>query len=264
MKALRRNYYFWRADVHLLSFPKCGRTWVRLMLRRIIEAHFGLPSRDTIQLHKLASRRRGIPAFLATHDFQTVRHGNKQPELETDKSRFNGKRVLFLIRDPRDVAVSFYYHKRFREQSFQGTIGEFIRQEFDGLATVIDYYNIWARNRHIPAQLHIVRYEDLRFDTIGTMRGIVDFAGLSGVSDAMLRQVVDEFEFNRMKKMEATGELGDSKTRRPTDPANHNSYKTRAGVVGGYRDELPGDDLAFANAMVAARLDNFYAVYKTS
>lgn len=262
MKRLRRKYYHWRADVHLLSFPKCGRTWLRLMLGRLIEEQFGIESRNSLQLHKLGSRRLGIPSILASHDFQVIRSGVRQRELDTDKTRFAGKRVLLMIRDPRDTIVSFYYHKTLRERSFEGSISDFIRQDFDGLSTIIDYYNVWARNRHLPSALEFVRYEDLRTDTVNTLRHVAEFAGVTSLDDDALQQSVAEFEFDRMKRMEAQGQLGEGHTKKPADPHDSNSFKTRAGLVGGYRHELCETDLSYVDEMVLQRLDDFYASYK--
>lgn len=263
MKRLRRKYYHWRADMHLLSFPKCGRTWLRLMLGRLIEEQFGVHTGNSLQLHKLGDRRRGIPSILASHDFQVIRSGVRKRELDTDKTRFAGKRVLLMIRDPRDTIVSFYHHKTLRERSFDGSISEFIRQDFDGLSTIIDYYNVWAENRHIPSALEFVRYEDLRTDTMNTLRHVAEFAGITSPRDETLQQSVAEFEFDRMKKMEAQGQLGEGHTKRPADPNVTNSFKTRAGLIGGYRQELCESDLRYVDEMVLRRLDDFYASYKT-
>lgn len=263
MNSLRRKYYHWRADMHLLSFPKCGRTWLRLMLSRLIGDQFDIETGNTLQLHKLGNRRLGIPSILASHDFQIIRSGVRQRELDTDKKRFAGKRVLLMIRDPRDTVVSFYYHKKLRERSFDGSISDFIRQDFDGLTTIIDYYNVWAANRHLPSALEIVRYEDLRTHTVDTLRHVAEFAGITSISHEALQRAVAEFEFDRMKQMEAQGQLGDGHTKKPADPNDSNSFKTRAGLIGGYRQELCDDDLTYVDDMVLQRLDDFYASYKT-
>jgi hypothetical protein len=35
-----RWYAHQKADVYLVSYPKCGRTWLRLMIGRAIAGHF--------------------------------------------------------------------------------------------------------------------------------------------------------------------------------------------------------------------------------
>lgn len=262
MNRLKRLYYNWRADVHLLSFPKCGRTWLRLMMSRVIRDQFNVGSGDSLQLHKFASRRLGIPSILASHDFQVVRGGIRRDELDVDKTRFGGKRVLLVIRDPRDVVVSFYYHKKLRERSYTGTLSEFIRKDFDGLRTIIDYYNIWARSRDIPSDLEFVMYESMREETVASLRQVVRYCGFQDVSDDVLENAAAEYEFNRMREKEAQGDIGHGHTKRPADRNDPNSFKARSGKVGGYRDELSVEDQAYVEQTIAERLDDFYRTYK--
>jgi len=262
MKRLRKRYHFRRADSHLLSFPKCGRTWVRLMLHEVITRYWAVRSRDPLQLHKLASRWRGIPSILASHDFQVVREGERVEEIDRDKSAFRGRRVLLLVRDPRDVVVSFYHHKTWREQSWSGSMSEFIRDSFDGLPTVVAYYNVWAANRHLPAEFAVFRYEDLLTDTVATLGEVARFAGLGDIPLATLRAVAGEYEFANMQAKEARGDLGKGHRTRPTDVANKNSYKTRSGRIGGYRDELPEAERAFVDGYIDEHLDPYFAGYR--
>lgn len=261
MKRLRKWYYFHRADTHMLSFPKCGRTWLRLMLHDITTTEFDVGSKSRLQLHKLCSRRRGIPCILASHDFQVVRGGERVQELDRDKRPFRGGRVLLLVRDPRDVVVSFYHHKTLREGSWDGTMGEFIRYSFDGLPTIVDYYNIWAANRSVPAAFAVFRYEDLRTDTVATLRSITDYLRLAGVREETLRNVAARYEFRNMQAMEARGDLGKGHVTRPADTDNPDSFKTRAGRIGGYRDELTAEDRQFVDDYVSRNLDRYFAGY---
>lgn len=261
MNRLRKWYYFQRADTHLLSFPKCGRTWLRLMLHDIITTEFDIGSKSRLQLHKLGNRRRGIPCILASHDFQVVRRGERVQELDRDKRPFRGSRVLLLVRDPRDVVVSFYYHKTLREGSWDGSMGEFIRHSFDGLPTIVSYYNIWAENRSLPAAFAVFRYEDLLTDTVATLREITDYLQFDGIRDGTLRDVAARYEFRNMQAMEARGDLGEGHATRPADADNPNSFKTRSGRIGGYRDELTAEDRQFVDDYVARNLDRYYAGY---
>ena len=65
-----------------------------------------------------------------------------------------------------------------------------------------------------------------------------------------------------MKAAEAAGESGDSRLR-PGDPARPNSFKVRRGRVGGYRDDLGPESIAYVDAAVA-RLDPFYGYGPTA
>jgi Sulfotransferase domain len=57
--------------------------------------------------------------------------------LETDKSRYRGTKVLYLIRDPRDVVVSCFFQATRRKKLFRGTLSEFIRSDNYGIRKIV-------------------------------------------------------------------------------------------------------------------------------
>lgn len=79
-------------------------------------------------------------------------------------------RVLYIVRDGRDVAVSYYYHNM-RQGNFDGDFGAFTERL---LAGAVDSYGTWhghvlgwtERARRQPQQVSIVRYEDLLADPV--------------------------------------------------------------------------------------------------
>lgn len=42
-----------KSEFVLISDPKCGRTWLRLMLGRIFQTHFGLTDANLLELDEL-------------------------------------------------------------------------------------------------------------------------------------------------------------------------------------------------------------------
>jgi len=166
-----------------------------------------------------------------------------------------------LVRDPRDVVVSFYHHKKWREKSWEGSVGEFVRHAFDGLPTIVSYYNIWAANRDLPSAFAVYRYEDLVTDTVGTLDKIARFAGLGDIPADVREAVANEYEFDNMQAMEARGGLGRGHRTRPADLQNTNSYKTRSGRIGGYKLELSDEDRAFVDSYVENNLDPYFESY---
>jgi hypothetical protein len=59
-----------------------------------------------------------------------------------------------------------------------------------------------------------------------------------------------------MKAAEAAGTFEDQRLR-PGDPSRPDSFKVRRGRVGGYREDLGPESIAYVDAAVA-RLDPFY------
>jgi len=210
----------------VISFPKSGRTWLRVMLDQV-----GLPLEWT---HAGAG------------------HGNGRPisKLDTSTARKYG-RILFLHRDPRDTAVSGYYQKLYRRDGYSGTISEFLRDPCHGLEKIILYNQMWLELASKRPQMMVTSYEGLRADTETLLADIITFFGAE-VDQARIHQVVADSTFERMQEKEKAGEYASvyGKILSPADPEQPDSFKVRKGVVGGYVDELLADDIAYCEQTV--------------
>jgi len=149
-----------RSDALLVSFPECGRSWLRVMVGRAFQLHFGLPDHtDLSELGRLTELDRRVPGVLVTHDDDA--HSKPPAEVERDKSRYRHRRVVLLVRDPRDVIVSLYHQLSARRDRYHGTLAEFVNQPVGGFASLLAFYDAWAAALDVPAALLVVRYEDL-------------------------------------------------------------------------------------------------------
>lgn len=254
------------SSTFVVSFPKCGRTWVRLMLGYVIRSHFQLPvplhSSDLLFPNVLAERMPGVlPPIKFEHDDDAF---FKQPgELTRGKGEYAGHKVVFLARDPRDVVVSAYFHKLKRRNfppidkrfaphvGYEGDLTDFIREDRGSLRTIVEYYDIWERNRAAVAGFLSVRYEDLVRDTRGQFCGLLDFLGMRDVAAAVIDEAVAFASFDNMRRMEEEDAFG-SALLKPTIPGDVDSYKTRRGKIGGYRDVLSAADVEYMNAVIRA------------
>jgi len=255
-------------DAFIISYPKCGRTWLRLMLGKFLQLQFGL-AEDTplLELHALTSRLPGLPKVELTHDDHPQWKG--AAGIERSKTRYRGKKVVFLARDPRDALVSYYfeYARRRSKQlandaGFNGTVSEFVRHPIGGADSLTTFYNVWADQRAVPAAFQLLRYEDLHAAPVPTLRGLLEFLEFPHADDAMLERVVSYCSFQNMQRMERDNALNSIRLA-AADPNDPDSFKVRKGKVGGYGDYLTADDLAYVNAKTAA-LDDLYRDYKQS
>ncbi len=265
---LKRWYAHRNTQVYLVSYPKCGRTWLRLMTGRAIARHFGLPEdEDTLFIRWKKRPHPQVPWITVVHEDRPML---KRPdELHTSKDSFRDKQVIFLARDPRDVIVSSYFEMKHRGQLFgdnpyesrkavfAGSLTEFIRGRHGGFETILSYYNIWAENRGIPRGFLLVRYEDMKADAQRELRRVIDFLGLNAIPDATLAEAVEYASFENMRKMETQGKFK-SGMLQPADQANQESYKTRKGKVKGFEDHLEGPDIAYLNRLMGERLSKYF------
>jgi hypothetical protein len=265
---LLRWYAHRNTDVYLISYPKCGRTWLRLMIGRAIASHYNLPDEEHILFLRWKRKPHPrVPAITVIHEDRPML---KAPhELEPSKARYKNKKVIFLVRDPRDVIVSSYFEMNrrgrifgknpyeTREPVFEGSLSEFIQRSAGGFDTILAYYNIWANNRHIPGGFLIVRYEDLKENPQRELRRTLDFLELGDISDETIVEAVEYASFDNMRRMEREGKFQTGILK----PANHDdkeSYKTRQGEVKGYVNYLRDDEIALLNQKIKNELIEIY------
>jgi hypothetical protein len=267
-KRLLRWYAHRNTDVYLISYPKCGRTWLRLMIGRAIGRHFSLPEEE--ELLFLRWKRRplpGLPRITVVHEDRPML---KTPdELETNKAKYRHKRVIFLVRDPRDVIVSSYFEMKkrghifgdnpyeTRQSYYDGSLSEFIDKPIGGFDTLLRYYNIWANNRDIPEGFLLVRYEDLKINPTHELRRVLDFLGLQAIDDDTIAEAVEFASFDNMRKMESEGKFT-SGMLNPADKKDRDSYKTRKGKMSGYVDYLSASEIQALNNKMEKELSQIY------
>lgn len=236
---------FARADGAIASYMKSGRTWLRFILANYFALAFDLDL--AIDLHSMFrvipndqldgargrrafvfERRAGMPFLFASH-------------APYRRSLFLGKRVLFMLREPKDLLVSAYFHKARHGGGYQGGIKPFLRDPDHGLANYVRYSNRWAER--LGAHRHLVTsYEQLSADTAGVACGVLQLFGV-GVDGAVLGEAIERSRFERMRALEvAKGLPGHDSDRRQAD-----GLRVRKGKIGGFREYLDEDDIAFVD-----------------
>jgi len=271
LKKLLKRRKKWQADFYLLSYPKCGRTWLTLQIGRAIEQHFGLSTPNLLKLRAMSEACPDVPSIRVTHD--SAPHRKRPHELPALKNQYAGRKVIFMVRDPRDVIVSYYFHKTKREKArkfwffqkrrrethspFTGTLSDFLRFDIGGFDTLLRYYNIWAASRKLTAGFLLVRYEDMHVDPEKELRRVLDFLGLQEISGEEAHEAVEFASFDNMRKMEASEGTGSYKLK-PADRSDEESFKVRKGKVGGYVEYLSPDDIELLNRKMAETLSDFY------
>ena len=180
--------------------------------------------------------------FVKVHDAYTL----------TPKSEplFAGRRgaagAIVIVRDPRDVAPSLANHNRSSideaigfmcdaKGAFCGKSGRLhsqLRQQLPGWS---GWMEGWLGQSDIP--VHIIRYEDMKADTLGIFRGALDFAGRPA-SDDDIRRAVGYADFAELRRQE--DEKGFSEAPRPGADGKF----FRRGDSGAWRDDLGAEQVA--------------------
>ncbi len=236
-------------DVYVVSYPKCGRTWVRTMLKTCAEL---LEQPEQVfhdkELVQVSGR---IVKF--EHDQGTwVPAPPRLDKLSFRRHTYAGKKVVLLVRDPRDVLVSSWYHLRYRENIFRADLSTFIRDPLVGIEKVVAFMNMFVDNAGVPSDFLLMTYEDLHQqprDCFSSLLRLIDI----GISDGVLDQAIEASSFGRMKQMETRGSMREP-WMRPGAKDLDKALKVRRGKVGSYRQELSEDDVAYLDGVIHARL----------
>jgi len=238
------------ADWVLVSWGKSGRTWLRVMLSRAYQLVGALDEDSFLEFDNFRKRNSALPAVFFTHNNYLKDYtGNTEPLAD-----FKGKRVVLLVRDPLDVAVSQYFQWRYRmrprkkfinDYPAEGTeIWDFVRDERVGVPRIVNFLNGWAQAIAEHGDVLLVRYRDMREDPGRVLAQILDFTG-TACSSEQVEAAVEFARYDNMKKMEETKFFKGTGTRvKPGDKDNPQSFKVRKGKVGGYRDYFTDEQCA--------------------
>lgn len=244
------------ADVIVVSYAKSGRTWLRAMLSRLYQRRFGL-AEDLLLSHDNMHRLNPhVPVMFFTHDGDPI---GSTKSLRRDKSAYDGKKIVYLMRHPCDIAVSHYFQMTYRKagRKVGATEGmsmyDFVMRPAHGLEMIIEYTNLWYGYTAAHDDALLVRYEDLRSSPEATLRDVSAFLGID-FTDAEISEAVAFCAFEKLKERERSGFYSDGALR-PGDENEPNSFKVRRGKVGGYRDYFDDNQLEEIDSLLREKLN---------
>lgn len=206
-------------DIFIVGYPKSGNTWFQDLITAVVygvHPLFAPPALAQVlvpDVHKQPYYRRfSTPMFFKTHHLP-------RPEY---------KRVVYLIRDGRDVMVSFYHY----DKALRGStdLSELVRRGHSTHGTWQAHINAWLANPHV-AEMIIIKYEDLKRDAVSELERFCAFARIER-EPSFLKMMVNEAGFEQMQQRERRSGSGMSAW--PGD-----KLFRRRGIVGSYKDEMP-------------------------
>ncbi|MFZ5746785.1 MAG: sulfotransferase domain-containing protein [Pseudomonadota bacterium] len=273
--------------VWLASYPKSGNTWLRILLSGLVVRDgepadinaLRLPwasvvSREKIEDHTLLDtglltdeeidRLRphvvdpivGDAAercYIKVHD--AYRHVDGGAPLLGDP---RGRAAIYIVRDPRDVAVSLSFHLG---RSIDAAIA-FLNKPGATLGSrghrsptqvpqlLFDWSGhvaSWTEQSEVP--VHLLRYEDLSADTTGALRAVAAFLGLDAC-DRVIAEAVGAADFSKLQRQERKGGFAER-------PSTATAAFFRSGRAGGWTEALTPEQNAAIVAAHAPMMERF-------
>ncbi|HZV33781.1 MAG TPA: sulfotransferase domain-containing protein [Verrucomicrobiae bacterium] len=209
-------------DIFIVAYPKSGITWFQNLLCGVV---YGVnPAMSPPHLvndlvpdlhYGKYYRRYNTPMYFKSHD----------------RPRAEFRRVVYLLRDGRDVMVSFKHYVE-AVGGIPLDFLQFVTQE-ESLFPCKWHRHVeeWVRNP-FGAEMLIIKYEDLLDQPVLEMERFCDFVKVPR-DRGHITAMVEASRFDRLRKKE--DRFG---SHRPVEwPSDKHFF--RRGIVGSHKDEMP-------------------------
>lgn len=218
------------APVSLVSYPKSGSTWVRFVIGNYL-------SGGRCDFHNLDD---WVPDV---HSTGAAVKGNRRSLIQ--KTHFpdvgEASSAVYLARDGRDVAVSYFMHQLKNraiadDYGFEQFLADFNHGDIFPHVSWSDHVISWCGKD--VKDLLVVRYEDLLEDAGKEIARIMRFCGIE-VDEVLLNSALGASSFEAMKTLE----LAQHHTSRHLSGTRTDIRHVRQGKAGTWREYFDVDAL---------------------
>ncbi|XP_046333740.2 sulfotransferase 1C2-like [Haliotis rufescens] len=188
-------------DVIIAAYPKCGTHWLWEIVTMLRTGN------SEYHKKKKVIAMLGMPKFERANELHSPRVLNSHLYFRHLPEKLAEKRIktIFIMRNPKDVSVSYYHHACGLTQHicFDGTYSEYLDLFLEGKARgggYVDYLKDWQKVKQDNPDLPILTlfYENLKKDPVKNIKTVADFIGES-VTDELCEQIAEACSFKKMK-----------------------------------------------------------------
>lgn len=243
---LKRHLGINPTDLVFASYPKSGSTWMRFVLVNALTGND--VDFDSVRLlSPPVGTQRGAVAIVPGGGRLIKSH--EHPLFWPGARRRT--RVFLLVRDGRDVAVSYFHHlvrQGIVPDDLDGFIDSFVAGTVGPFGTWQAHVSRWLDfAADHPQQTALVRYEDLRADAASALMSATEHLGLS-LDEAVIRRALVASTPDSMRAKEA----GSARLR--TTTVNKGNSFVRKATAGGWSSALTESQVARIEAVAGEPL----------
>ncbi|XP_042240703.1 uncharacterized protein LOC121878510 [Homarus americanus] len=248
------NFEFKQSDVLVMTYPKCGTTWVQEVVWTMLnnpdlkhsKTHQPIMYRSPfLELDMFTDLAEDglegvmIKLLETTPDPRTIK--THLPLSLMPSSLLNTTKVVYVARNPKDVVTSYYHHCRITKLvNYKSSLEQFVRYFVDDNVVYGPYWlhvkEAWEKRQH--PNLHFLFYEDLKTDTMAELGKLNDFLGTM-LTENQLERVAIHTSFDEMKTRKALlGEMEDDPNKFNLDIISLDGGFFRKGDIGDWQTKL--------------------------
>ena len=193
-------------DICFVSFPRSGSTWLSYILLLIVgdgEEPVGTLWRNTpwvasawpYRWSRAVLDRLPAPRLFRSHMPYHMALGGEPRKCPC--------KYVYIARNPKDVAVSYYHFERGKEWAggYLGSWSDWLEMFVDGRVQRGDWFDHvlgWWSNRDAE-NIHFLKYEHLKKDIGATIDGLAEFLERP-LDPATRRRIVEKVTFRNMRR----------------------------------------------------------------
>ncbi|MBO0911612.1 MAG: sulfotransferase domain-containing protein [Acidobacteria bacterium] len=233
---IERDITIFPDDTFLTSYPRSGNTWTRFLVGNIVHMEEAVTFLNVERL---------VPDMYK-HSDSYLRH-LPRPRVLKSHEVFDPRyrKIIYIVRDPRDVAVS-NYHWEMKQRSvgekcpIEAFVLRWMKGSYwDRLGNWGEHVASWLSTRQGHEGFLIVRYEDLIEDTASELAKIAGLLGIEATRERLTR-AVELSSRDRMRELEAR----QGKKWVQTRYTRQDKPFVRRGSSGDWKSQLPPASVA--------------------
>lgn len=272
--------------IWLASYPKSGNTWLRVFLEAYLLPSFNInqivtsigddistrhsaglgkdPREYPIQVQQLTRHMallrlvelfdqekpiEGFPLCVKTHNSNHIPNGVTMIPEQLTKS------VVHIIRDPRDVAISFSKHLGCSIDKTIDHMSDKLKVLTPGeeQLKMLDFISSWKEHTRSYVENDILnvktfRYEDMHLDSVKTFSAILEHIGIEPDAERV-KKALDDVEISKLREREKKEGFVES------SPKNKDGFFGKGGTT--WRDTLEPFQIKRIEKMAGSFMERF-------